>query len=319
MVAEQITIGEGIVGTLLNMRNTIPDAQKNLEAYARKTRTVAAPMPVLLQGIPYRKWITANSEDYSGINIDRKFGAKGECVIATRHGGSDGKWGLLTPDILQTASDMYKKGRGGLNDVYAAVLGDLYKRNVLRDMLNGGMPDGRAIAVFSYEQLVAGECPRDGSEYVVVRPLSLARKTDSGHNLIARSVGPKGKVIDSQIITYAGGVQDAQYVVDNAKRKSFLGNLGIRRDFNNLNSFNLAEPQGRVLFVGNFDLSLYDYDSLSLACFLAVAPETLVGAERRQQLEDMLTLRLPRATLEAMRAGNDFTYEGKQYILKPLQ
>ncbi len=318
MVAEQIIIREGLVGTLLDVSNTIPEAQKAADNYNKERGTIAYSMPVLLQGFPYEKWITANSDDYSGTDIDGRFGNKGDCVVATRHGGKEGKWGLLNPEIIETALDMHKRGQGGLNAVYAAVLSDLYKTNVLRDMLNGGMPDGRTIAVFSYDQLVAGECPRDGSEYVVVRPLSLARKTDSGHKPIARLVGEERKVIDSQVITYAGSVQDAQHVVDNARWKFRSGKLGVWHPFN-VKNFDPEEAQGRLLFVGYDDSNGLggDYNLNYYGRFLVgVAPEARVGAECRAPLEEMVNVKLPRNVVDAIKLGKEFTYEGRTYCLK---
>lgn len=321
MTEEQITVREGIVGALLDISDTIPKAQRALDARAKETGNVAAPMPLLLEGFPYGKWITANSDDYSGIDLDGKFGNKGDCVVATRHGGKEGKWGLLTPEAIQTALDMHQKGQGGLNKVYAGVLSDLYRTNVFRDILNGGMPDGRAIAVFSYDQLVAGECPRDGREYVVVRPLSLARKTVSGYDSISRLTDADGKVTDSEVIVYAGGIDPAQEVIDTSKWKFKSGNLGVWHPFN-ANEFNPEEAQGRVLFVGNdgYDGLSGDDNLGNNGRFLRVAPEALVARSAdEQKLEEMVTVRLPRAVFDAMRAGNDFTYEGKPYSLKPQQ
>lgn len=321
MVVEQIRIREGLVGTLLDVSNTISGAQKAADEYNEEKGTIAYSMPVLLHGFPYGKWMTANSEDYSGIDIDGKFGNKGDCVVATRHGGKEGKWGLLTPDIIQTALDMNKTDKKrGLNKVYAAVFRDLYKTNVLRDMLNGGIPDGRTIAVFSYDQLVAGECPRDGSEYVVVRPLSLAKKTDSGYRPIARLVDEEGKVIDSQVITYSGGVQDAQFVIDNAKWKFRSGNLGVWHPFN-VEDFDPEEVQGRVLLVGD-----NDYIGLGGDNFLNDDGRFLVGVapeahDRARSAEKNGNAPLEARTdnfdpkiLAALQAGQAFEYNGILYV-----
>ena len=321
MVAEQIQIREGIIGILLNICNTIPQAQIALDAHTRETGNVAAPMSLLLEGFPYGNWVTANSEDYSGIDVDGKFAAKDEPIVATRHGGKEGKWGLLTPETIQKALDMHGKNQGGLNQVYAAVLKDLYQTNVLRQMLNGGMPDGRAVQVFSYNQLMAGECPRDGSEYIVVRPLSLARKTVSGYSSIARLTDLEGKVTDSQVVVYAGGVDPAQKVIDTAKWKFISGNLGVWHPFN-AKEFNPNEAQGHVLFVG-----YTDYDGLggnnnllsSNGRFAVVAPEALDARVDAKKLEDMVMVRLPRNIVNAMESGTDFTYKGRTYSLKKPQ
>lgn len=251
----EIKLSEELKGLLLYLQFNILEAQKAADIYNKKHETVAFSMPVLLQGFPYvyNKGVVANSEDYSGPDIDGIFGSRGECVVATRHGGKEGKWGLLTHDIISSAYAKYEITKDedktrGLNAMYAAILDDLYNTNVFCDMLRGNMPDGRTIRVFSYAQLVAGECPQDGSEYVVVRPLSLAKKTESGHDSISRLVDKNGKVTDSQVITYAGGVVAAQSVVDTAKEKC-NGMLGVRHPFNQRN-FDPNQNQGRMLYVG---------------------------------------------------------------------
>lgn len=144
---------------------------------------------------------------------------------------------------------MYRKSEGktarkGLNKIYAAVFNDIYTNSkgepidVVRQLLNeGAMPDGRAVPVFSYEQMLAGETPQlmDFASYVVVRPLALARKTVSGYESIDRLTDSEGRIspeTGSQVIAYAGGVNEAQNVIDRAKSEFTSGKLGVWHPFN---------------------------------------------------------------------------------------
>lgn len=248
--------------------NTIPEAQRAVARYnAEQDGRFTASMPLLLLQFPHSQWYNTNSEDIVGIDTYGKFGQKKQPVVATYHGGRDSKWGLLPPEKIELALGMYRKSEGmntrkGLNKVYAAVFNDIYTNSkgepidVIRQLLNeGAMPDGRTIPVFSYGQMLAGETPNvmDFASYVVVRPLALARKTVSGYVSIDRLTDSEGRIspgTGSQVIAYAGGVNEAQNVIDRAKSEFTSRKLGVGHPFN-LDAFNPKEAQGRVLFRGN--------------------------------------------------------------------
>ncbi len=196
-------------------------------------------MPLLLENFPVPKWLTANSEDYMGPDVDGIFGPKSACVVATRHGGKDGQWGLLTPYVYEAAQN-----RGGITSVDTVILKDVS----FRDLLNGYMRD-RTIDIFSYEQALAGECPRDGREYVIVRPLAIARQTEYGVKPIARLTDKEGIVNNSQLIVDAGGLKYAQNVITAAKKRFPSQKFGTRHPFNE-SGFNPAQAQGSVLKLG---------------------------------------------------------------------
>src|SRR3989338_39324 len=286
-----------VTGTSFN-GDSIPEAQKLALAYNRQTCGFTAPMPLLLQNFPHPQWYTANSEDLSGIakNDMPALGLKnGDAYIATAHGGKDGQVGvLLTPEKTELALQLWKdtegkKQRKGLNILYAAVLDDIYEEKDVMSVLlqEGRRPDNGAIAIYSFQQMLAGETPKDFSPYVVVRPLALAQKTVSGYESIDRLTNvkdltpleiTKGKetVTDSQVIVYAGGVNEGNNVIKSARKYFISGNVGVWHPFN-LKTFNSEQTHGRALFAGylgnnglNGNVNLYNGGRLA-----GVAPEAL--------------------------------------------
>ena len=278
--------------------NSIFAAQKLAHAYNRQTGRFTAPMPFLLQKfLNSSQWYTANSEDLSGIlkydisylDSDLK---KGTAYVATAHGGRDGKVGIiLTPDKIELALQLWKdtekdENRKGLNSVYAAVLDDIYEgKDVMSVLLNDGYaPDGRKIGVYSFQQMIAGETPKDFSPYVIVRTLALAQKTVSDYDSIDRltnivelqeqglsieQIAKQETVTDSQVIVYAGGVVEGNNVIKLA-RKNFTpwhnhtpGNLSVWHPFN-ADLFMPEQSQGRVLAIGGNDfLGIIGYFGLN--------------------------------------------------------
>src|SRR3989338_9014195 len=135
-----------VTGTSFN-GDSIPEAQKLALAYNRQTCGFTAPMPLLLQNFPHPQWYTANSEDLSGI-------AKNDM-----------------PALGLKRGDAYVATAHGGRDGQVGIL---------------LAPDNREIRVYSFQQMLAGETPKDFSRYVVVRPLALAQKTVPGYESIDR-------------------------------------------------------------------------------------------------------------------------------------
>ncbi len=253
---------------------SLPKALRAGQKYASDNQSFVAPMSLLLKQFPHSEWYTANSEDHSGVDKDGAFGPKNGHVVVTLQGGKEGI-GLLTPEVIEKAYDMKKRNKGGMNELYAAKLNDVFDgKNVLADLLHGGMPDGTKILVIPYSQLVNEGSPGGNQRYAVVRSLELARKTDSGYKGIDRLTDGEGSVKDSQVIAYAGGVQEGQNVISRAKESFKSGKLGVWHPFNH-DKFNPDEPQGRVLFLNSVDNSgLNGYCNLDYGGrFVGVAPE----------------------------------------------
>ena len=270
---KEVRVVKNIQGEVFYDAN-LPTALKAAQKYAADNETSVANMPLLLRQFPHSEWYTANSEDLSGVDKHGDFGPKDGHVVVTLHGGKDGI-GLLTPDVIAKAYDMKKGNRGGMNELYAAKLNDVFDgKDVFADLLHGGMPDGTKIMVISYDQLANEGSPGGFQRYAVVRPLELARKTFSGYEGIDRLTDGEGNVKDSQVITYAGGVQEGQNVIKRAKESFKSKKLGVWHPFNS-DKFNPDEPQGRVLFLNSDDnnglIGSYGLDVIGR--FVGVAPE----------------------------------------------
>jgi len=259
----------------------LPVALKAAQKYAADNGTSVANMPLLLRQFPHSEWYTANSEDHSGVDKHGAFGPKDGHIVVTLHGGKEGI-GLLTPEVIEKAYDMKKRNKGGMNELYAAKHSDVFDgKDVLTNLLQGGMPDGTKILIIPYSQLVNEGSPGGSQRYAVVRSLELARKTDSGYKGIDRLADGEGNVKDSQVIAYAGGAQEGQDVINRAKESFKSGKLGVWHPFNH-DKFNPDESQGRVLFLVSNDYDgLIGYDNLGDdGRSVGVAPE----AQREKSL-----------------------------------
>ena len=259
----------------------LPNALKAVQKYAADNGTSVANMPLLLRQFPHSEWYTANSEDHSGVDKHGVFGPRDGHIVVTLHGGKEGI-GLLTPEVIEKAYDMKKRNKGGMNELYAAKHSDVFDgKDVLTDLLQGGMPDGTKILVIPYSQLVNEGSPGGSQRYAVVRSLELARKTDSGYKGIDRLADGEGNVKDSQVIAYAGGAQEGQDVINRAKESFKSGKLGVWHPFNH-DKFNPDESQGRVLFLFSVDYVGLDGDVnlVSGGRSVGVAPE----AQREKSL-----------------------------------
>ena len=252
----------------------LPDALRAAQKYAADDGTFVANMPLLLKQFPHKEWYTANSEEYSGIDKYGKFVKRGGYVVVTLHGGKEGI-GILTPEVLEKAYDMKDRNKGGINALSAAKLDDLFDgKDILTELLHGGMPDGTSIVVISYAQLISEGHPGRYHRYAVVRLLKLAKKTYSGYEREYILTNRKGKVTDSQVITYAGGVKEGQNVIDRAIKNFKYGKLRVSHPFN-YDNFDPNEPQGRFLVLKSDDYNGPSGTSMILnpARFVVVAPK----------------------------------------------
>ena len=270
----EVRIGKDVKGEVFYDKK-LPNALRAAQKYAADSGTFVANMPLLLKQFPHKEWYTANSEEHSGIDKYGRFVKRGGYVVITLHGGKEGI-GLLTPEVLEKAYDMKKRNKGVIKKLYAAKFNDLFDgKDVLTTLIYGrGMPDGSPILVIPYSQLVNEGSPGGYQRYAVVRPLELARKTDSGYKSIDRLTNGKGKVTDSQVITYAGGVKEGQNVIDRAIKNFKYGKLRVSHPFN-YDNFDPNEPQGRFLVLKSDDYNGPSGTSMILnpARFVVVAPK----------------------------------------------
>lgn len=293
---EQVTINdEGVAASFYD--NSLPIALRAAEASASETGSFVKSMPevlVLRRKAPFSNplwstWYTCTSEEDVGRT------PQGKKVMIEVHGG-----GILTPERIETAFER------GLTKQYAAHLAE----SEVRTLLEGKLVDGTEIPVYSFSDFKAGitDLPR---RYGVVMDFDTVKSVASGYL-------PVESLRDNPlVIVRAGGVTEANAFVDKVSQQ--YTNYGNWHPFNAINS---DETQGRVLFVGYNDGNGLsgDLDLLNYGRFLVgVAPEARVGAKGRAPLEDMVSVKLPRNVIDAMRLGKEFMYEGRTYCLKPKE
>ena len=105
------------------------------------------------------------------------------------------------------------------------------------------------VPVLGYEKFLREGAPSNFQNYYVVRTLNLARRTESGYGPIRMLVYENGKVSDSQVIAYAGGIIPAQELVrkmydhaDSRKKTRVKNRFGSE-------DFNPEQPQGYLLYL----------------------------------------------------------------------
>lgn len=219
---------------------------------------LVAPMYLLIKRYPPYIEFAANSEEDVGYG---KFRGKKDHYVVTVHGGIDGG-GIVTPEVIN-------KGRrpcapGAVVEFNGVYLDEVFlKRDVLGDLLQGILPDGSRIDLFSYEQVLAGEHYnhiRDLKRFGIVRTLDLAKKTKPGYQTIDNNLlildGEEVKHIDSQVVVYAAGVQEGVDLLNNKVQYPYPGNPTLRGNDSfpvwhafNSPEFRLDKPQGRILFL----------------------------------------------------------------------
>ncbi len=233
--------------------NSVIDAQLRMENIAGHVGH-PAPMPLLLgtgTAFQYKEALFANSEESAGIDVSGRFVRAGEAVVATYHGGLAGRkwWGLLSPRILEAAWS-----KGSYDEFHGVILADVYgDENVFSDYLEGMMPDGRNVPVYSYDELVEGKVPKYSlSAHIVVRPFETARcssrKTYVGIDELADS---RGEVNNQQLIVYAGGIAEAGDFVKRVKSTGAEG-LGLYDPFGE-KRFDPGQATARLLRLGADD------------------------------------------------------------------
>ncbi len=231
---------------------SISEALSEAQEYC-KNGGLVVPMPLLLTGFPYNLWFTTNSEEHSGKDKYGKFFEKGKPVVITIHGGEDGN-GLQTPDMLETALDMFNHHGRGFTRVFSVDLEQLLpKKEVISDLLHGYMPDETEIPVLSYGQFLTEGAPNDFKRYAVVRSLEQAKETFSGIQSIDNLLDESSKIKNKQLIVHAGGVKQGKDFIERAKKR--YSTIGVYHPFNHKN-FNPDKPQGHFLCLGAYNSGL---------------------------------------------------------------
>lgn len=268
----------------------LPDALRRAREYAGDDGFVAS-MPQLLHAranasydnIIWNTWFNPNSEE----NVITT--PQGNQVVATVHGG--GIFG--TPDrfekLFRTSTDRFSEV--GFTGLFAGKITEQEAHNVL----DGKLPDGAVVPVFSLEEFLRGvaNLPR---RYVVIMDFETAKKCRSGYEDFDDLKN------DPLMIVRSGGVEAAAAYLDKARSRHNTTKMGNWHPFNSIKD--LDQPQTRVpTLAGNRgsvgteddDGHLYGYDAeygmggdssihntsmINVARYVAVAPRDVSTSVR---------------------------------------
>ncbi len=178
-----------------------------------------------------------HTEENIGIDQKGRFHNAGEPVLVLVNGG-----GILTPARIKQARRK-RTVRGSAK----------YSNEEFDNLLNGKLPDGTSIELYSYEDIKKGvsNLPH---RFGVVMPYSAAQNTKS-------TCFSKGEfLVNPLVIARNAGLQNLEEYFERAKYKSD-GMVSCCHPFNNRDA---TIPQGRVLCLYNSDLGLYAINILDL-------------------------------------------------------
>lgn len=230
------------------------------------------PLYALARSSPFEKegTYTANSEEHSGSG---EFRGKEDAYAVTLHGGRDGQL-LLTPDVIDRAAALYNGHQNGITPIYAIDLERTIGKTVFNDLLDGGLPDGSLIPLFSLDELLAGKTEvllSTFQRFGIVRTLAQARETTNCPLEMRNRPGMKDGylrikpketlvrgVFDSQLLAYCGSRSEAKHLLQKLVPYE-KAHVCVQHPFNKL-FFEAERPQGRILtvsdLVGNATVSL---------------------------------------------------------------
>ncbi|MBU4456455.1 MAG: hypothetical protein KKA65_03050, partial [Nanoarchaeota archaeon] len=194
----------------------------------------------------WQKWYTVHTEENIGIDQKGRFHTANEPVLVLVNGG-----GILTPDRIMKAYD------GGLVNNSAK-----YEPQEFDNLLDGKLPGGSLIELFSFEDIKKGvlNLPH---RFGVVMPYSTAQDTKSGYHQ------KKAFMENPLVIARAAGQENLESYYKMAKDSD--GDLGCYHPFKNRDA---SVPQGRVLFLVNNYIGLGgNYDLNDYGRFVGVAPK----------------------------------------------
>jgi len=260
----------------------LPDALRRALDYAGGDGYVAS-LPALLRAranapfdnIIWNTWFSPNSEE-SLLTTPQ-----GNLVVVTVHGG--GIFG--SPDRFEKLfrADTSRCSEVSFTGLFAAKI----TVREARDLLQGHLPNGSQIPVFSFDEFSRGvaDLPR---HYAVVMDFDMAKNCSSGYEKF------DDLKEDPLMIVRAGGVEAAAKYLDKARSRHNTATMGSWHPFNSI--LDLDQPQTRVPHLsGNLggvgseveDGHLYGYDAeygmggdsnihntsmINVARYVAIAP-----------------------------------------------
>jgi hypothetical protein len=252
----------------------IPTALRRALRYAGDDGFVAS-LPQLLHAraiapydnIVWNTWFTSNSEE---CVVTTK---QGNHVVVAVHGGGI----LATPERFERSlyADQNRSNPEGLTGDYAAKISE----REARDVLEGKLPDGTEIPVYSFDEFKRGIADQPW-RYGVILDFELARKSKKGFQSfdVLRD--------EPNMIVRAGGVEPLAGYLDKAQARHDTKLMGNFHPFDHIDP---DQPQTRVIFlagnkggVGSEGDYNYGYDSDygiggfanmdGMARYVAVAP-----------------------------------------------
>ena len=212
----------------------IPSALRRALHYAGNEGFVAS-MPQLLRArtnAPYHSilwntWFTANSEE-SVIRTPQ-----GNAVVAAVHGGGI----FSTPERFERSlhADLDRSNPEGLTGQMAAKI----SAREARDVLQGKLPDGTEIPVYSFDEFRQGIANLP-MRYGVILDFALARKSKRGYE--------RFEILkdDPNMIVRAGGSEPLSAYLDKFMARRNTERMGNWHPYNRIDP---NEPQTRVLFL----------------------------------------------------------------------
>jgi len=259
----------------------LPDALRRALLYAGDDGFVAS-LPALLHAranapydnIVWNTWFTAHSEESVATT------PQGNHVVVTVHGGGI----FASPERFEKLfrASVSRHCEVGFTGLFASKITD----TEVHDLLDGSLPDGTEIPVFSFDEFVRGvaDLPR---RYAVVMDFETARKCRSGFT-------PFDDLKDDPLmIVRAGGVEAAAVYLDKVRSRHNAATTGNWHPFNSIYP---EQAQTRVMMLaGNKggvgaeddDGHLFGYDAeygiggdssihntsmINVARYVAVAP-----------------------------------------------
>ena len=257
----------------------LPNALRRALEYAGDDGFVAS-MPQLLHArvnasydnIIWNTWFTSNSEESVATT------PQGYRVVVAVHGGGI----YASPERFEKTyrSSTYRSSPEGFTGQYA---GKISEREV-QDVLNGKLPDGTEIPVFSFDEFKRGVADLP-LRYAVVSDFETVRKSTRGYD-------PFDVLKDEpNMIVRAGGVEPLAAYLDKARDRH---NTAVMGNWHPYNRIDPDQAQTRIPFLaGNLggvgteddDDHLFGYDAEygmggdacihNMARYVAVAPRNV--------------------------------------------
>lgn len=214
----------------------LPDSLRRALEYARDDGFVAS-MPQLLHAranapCDNEIWNIRSFASNSEENVVRT--RRGNHVVVAVHGGGI----FASPERFRT---LYHASTNRYSELgFTGLFGARISEAEAQGLLDGKLPDGNEIPVFSFREFEDGisDLPR---RYAVVLDFEIARNSNDGN---APFDALKG---DPLMIVRAGGAEAAATYLDKARDRRTSGVTG---SWHCLNDIDPDQPQTRVLFLG---------------------------------------------------------------------